>query len=291
MKTMKTKKLLLFLTVIFSVFILISSCQETGKNYQKNSYLAGDMLSNYIIQTYYQAHNKLNYSNSYRQELAYILKGEIIDSVEVSNSNLVENFEVKINLFSAYRELMIEMQTKKNASNEDIVTEINTVLNFVDSLNDSTYSPKIKEIRDYISSYKYDLNSAVFEITDLVFKIWENDVISWINKLNKSYNLYAKTVDSIPTDIFDEDKLQKYVYEPYKDKQTLVNIYKLNMKQDAYEQKSIFLDKATNLKAIFSRLRNVFLNIYTEETTGDTDFYLIEHILSELKNYDKNTKK
>lgn len=285
---MKTKTIFLSLIALLSVTLFLSSCEEGGNDVKTNSYVAGDMISEDIINVYISANDELNYTSAYQQDLAQILTGDYNGDLNFTPLSLVEDFDIKINLFSAYRDFMIKMQAQKLMQNEGIESSILSVLDYIDTLNSDEYTDKSNEIRNYISGYKYDLQVAVYELSNLVFEIFDADVLFWISELNKAYIFYSTTVDSIPDDVFDEDKLEKYVYEPYSDKQTLVNIYKLNMKQDAYERKTVFIDKATRIKTTFSRLRTVYLNIANNGDNNDVDYYLIEQILNELKNFDTN---
>lgn len=285
---MKTKLFIITLSAILAFSVFFSSCEAPKNKVETNSYVAGGMISELILGVYLQANNDLNYASAYQQDLAQILSGDYNNNIDIKPLSLVDNFDTKINLFSAYRDFMIKMQEQNLMPDQSVESSILAVLDYVDSLNMDEYTQKSHEIRDYIAGYKYDINTANYEISNIVFDIFDTDVLFWISELNKAYITYAATVDSIPVDVFDQDKLEKFVYEPYKDKQTLVNVYKLNMKQDAYERKTIFIDKATRIKTTFSRLRTVYLNIANNDDNDDIDYYLIEQILNELKNYNTN---
>lgn len=282
---MKTKTFIITLSAIVAFSFIFSSCESTQNDVETNSYVAGDMISEAIIGIYLQANNDLNYASTYQQDLAQILTGDYNNRIDIQPLYLVDNFETKVNLFSAYRDFMIKMQEQKLLPDQSVESSILAVLDYIDSLKVEDYTQKSYEIRNYIAGYKFDINIASYEISNIVFNIFDTDVLYWISVLNKTYNIYSTTVDSIPVDVFDIDKLEKYVYEPYKDKQTLVDVYKLNMKQEAYERKTIFIDKATRIKTTFSRLRTVYLNIANNGDNDDVDYYLIEQILNELNNF------
>jgi len=285
---MKTKTFLLTIVSIIAFSFFFSSCEAPENDVQTNSFVAGYMISEDIIGLYIQANNELNYTNVYQQDLALILTGNYNVGLNIHPADLVSDFETKLNLFSAYRDFMIKMQANRLMDDQNVQNSILIVLDYIDSLNVADYTDKTNEIRNYIAGYKYNLNTASYEVSNIIFDIFDADVLFWITELNKAYIKYSITVDSIPVDVFDQDKLEKYVYEPYSDKQTLVNVYKLNMKQEAYKQKTIFIDRATRIKTTFSRLRTVYLNIANNNDNNDVDYYLVEQILNELKNFDTN---
>ncbi len=287
---MKTNFLLTSVLSIVAFVFLFSSCETPENNVPTNSYIAADMLSDNIINAYIQANDELNFTNSYKQNLAQILTGQSINEIFIEPNNLVDNFELKINIFSAYRDYIYEIRTTNIIDNQEIDKKILVIIDYIDSLQNPEYSDKAADIRDYVSAYKFDKNIANYELTNLLFKIWDTDVISWVSTLNNAYDLYSETVDSISEDVFDQDKLEKFVYEPYKDKATLVNVYKLNMKQEAFEQKSNFISQTTELKSIFSSLRNIFLDISNNKDNKDLDSYLVDQIMNQLKNYNENSQ-
>lgn len=288
---MKTKINTLIILSIIIGSITLNSCENTKTDYKKQIYTAADFLSQKIIDTYLHANYKINYKNSYQQELANILKGEKTNDNQTPSIQPIHKFNYKLNLFTAYRELMFELQNNKNPNNQTVREKINTVLNFSDSLNNQKNTAKSNEIRKYISAHRFDINIAIYETTNIIFQTYKKDVNQWTATLKEKYTQYSKTVNQIPEDIFDHEKLEKFIYEPYKNKTTLTNIYKLNMKQNFYEQNTKFINNAIAIKNTFNSLRKALQN--TTNNQSELNNYLIEQIINEIKTYNsqKQTQK
>lgn len=287
---MKTK---LLITITFSLILssfLFSSCETSEPDERNEAYQSGEILAKNIIKYYFIASEKIYFANNYQLELASILSENADDTVEhnVEPFVLVENVDMKINIFSEYISFLQELQKGNDFSKQNLEIKMYSLLNVLDSSN-LTYADTIQQIKNYIGADKYNLDVAVSEISIIVYNIWQDDVNDWIVKLSKAYNNYSKMIDNIPTDVFDEDKLAKYVYEPYQGKETLIKIYKLNMKQDAYKQKTMFIEKTSTLMTIFLDLKGLYFNLsqnYIDPTTITWDN---EHIENSLKTFENNS--
>ncbi len=282
---MKTK----FLTPTFLIFLLailiFSSCDNNTTDQKQIAYRSGEILGQSIIKYYFIANEEIEYSNSYKMELASILSAEEEYLYPEKTFTLIENTDKKIKVFTEYVALLQELQKKESFNNNGIKLKIFTLLNELDGVYSSGDS--LQMIKDYISAGKYDTDIAVAGVTEIMLKIWTKDVLECDSKLNDLYQEYATMTDQIPDDVFDESKLEKYVYEPYKEKTTLIKVYKLNLKQELHEQKSIFLNRIILLNNIFSELNGVYLKI-SQNIDDEHVKWANEQIYNSLKAFEEN---
>ncbi|MBN2893178.1 MAG: hypothetical protein JXL97_15010 [Bacteroidales bacterium] len=284
---MKTKLIIPTIFIFTLAMFLLSSCGTQQTQDEKQiAYKSGEMLAKNIIEYYFIAHEEIHYANSYQLELASLLSTDENDTIVEEPFVLVNNVEIKVKLFTEYISLLQELQKKESIRSQSIDFKMFSLLNLLDS-SKLCSADSIEMITDYISANQYNQELAVSGITELMFNIWNTDVIEWNRKLSKAYNNYAQMIDNIPTDVFDEDKLEKYVYEPYEGKATLVKIYKLNMKQEAYEQKSVFIDRTTFLMKTFLDLNGVYFRL---AQGNDMEYvsWANEQIYNSLKTFEQN---
>lgn len=285
---MKTKHLVLYLIIMVISASIFQSCKPQKQDNKQKAYMSGELLSENIIKYYFIASEQLNFTNSYQLELANLLSNEMQTSY--NNFGSLENdLDTKVKIFSQYSAVMQEMQINNGISNDNFKLKMFSLLNVID-LSGLSSADTVDMIRQYISAGKYDKNVAVVEISNLVFGIWQQDVLSWHNKLNTLYSEYSAMIDDIPADIFDEEKLEKFVYEPYQGKETLVKIYKLNMKQEVYEANSIFMEQTAfllrismSVKAVYTQLTQKFRDEQHINSSNEQNY-------NTLKSFDLNNE-
>ncbi len=278
---MRTYKILLIIISVVFTFSL-SSCVPNASNDEQKVYLSGEMLAKNIIEYYFIAADEITNSNNYQLELAGILSDT---KPFIDEKTIIEDAGARIELFSEYIAVLEEMQ-KPAGIDKNPKQKIFSLLQTLESQNICS-EDTIKLLRDYISANQFDINIAVFEATSIMYNVWQNDVLNWKDILNYSYETYAKMVDNIPSEVFDEEKLIKFVYEPYKGKQTLVNVYKLNMKQEAFEKKSEFLNETIFLMNIFLDLKTLYFQYSNQSTDKDYVELTNTNIYNTLVSFEK----
>lgn len=271
----------------FSLVVLFSfvACTTSDVDETKLAYQSGEILSKNIIKYYFIASDEMDYTNNYQLELAGLLSANE-DSIEIEHLTLVEDADEKIKIFTEYISLLQELQ-KDDQANKNVNLKMFSLLNVLDSTKLCSVDT-LTMIKEYISANQYSEEVAVNEITTVIYKIWQEDVFSWQAKLNKAYNNYANLIDNIPAEVFDEDKLEKFVYEPYEGKETLVKIYKLNMKQEAYESKSVFLDRTIFLMETFLDLSGIYFQLSQSNPDAEYVDWVNEQVYNSLKTFEQN---
>jgi hypothetical protein len=284
---MKTKIVITsFFLAVFVIFF--SACEPVSKSNKNLAYKSSEILTRNIINQYFYANQSMNFSSSFQQDLAEILAGTDYDSTSFENINLISFFDEKINIFSEYFDLMLYLQKEEGIEQATIQIKIISLMNTIDSCNGIVDIEKTQKIRDYVSAVQFNEDQAILECSDIIIDIWAKDITNWITILNTSYNKYALTIDQIPTSVFDEVKLEKYVYEPYTGKETLVKVYKLKMKQEMYELKTKFIDKSTRLMSISNELKSVFAEFANSKSNSEYTNYANERIYNSIKAYESN---
>ena len=272
-------------SIFVLVLIIFSACSEATQNNSAVVYKNGEMLTNNIVKTYFYASEEINFDLNAKQELADLLLNNS-NQADIEKILLVENYSQKIEIFAYYSKILKTFESGK--INIDVTKEFNSLLNEVDSLNNSEFSRISEEIRNYTYSVNFNNQIGLYEITNLLYSIWLKDVLKWQETLNESYTKYAKTIDNIPESVFDESKLEKFVYEPYRGKQNLVKVYKLKIKQEAFEMKNNFNKKTTTLVSAFD-LYTQIINELTQKNPDNNFIYLShEKILNQLNNIDNS---
>ncbi len=285
---MKTKYKLF--SILFSAIFVFSltACAPNAGNDEQKIYISGEILAKNIIEYYFVASEQISYANSYQMELANLLASQDVDSEAFRSFSLMDNAEDRIKLFSEYIAVLEEMQ-KPEGPDKNPKQKIFNLLKILENQNICS-EDTLKLLKDYIAANQFDMSVAVYETTSLMFGVWENDVLAWQKMLNKSYDEYVALVEQIPVDVFDEAKLTKFVYEPYKGKQTLVNIYKLNMKKEAFEQKANFLNKTVFLLNTFLDLKTLYFQFSNQNTDEGYLELSNTQIYNTLINFEENNK-
>ncbi|MEA3451781.1 MAG: hypothetical protein U9Q83_07740, partial [Bacteroidota bacterium] len=189
---MKNTKNFSIVSIFIFVIIIFSSCSEPTQNNSAVVYKNGEMLTNNIIKTYFNASEEIKFKLNAKQELANLLSN---NSNQVDNNEiiLVENYSQKVEIFAYYSKILKTFESENK--NIDVTKEFNGLLNEIDSLNNAEFSKISNEIRNYTYSVNFDNQIGLFEITNLLNTIWLSDVLKWNETLNKSYDIYAETVD------------------------------------------------------------------------------------------------
>lgn len=277
----KTKYSSIIVAVIVAITML-TACEPSNNDNTPLFYKDGEMIANNIINTYYLASEKLNFEINSQQNLVNVLASRPQNSKII---NLVDNYNLKVQIFALYSGILKEFE--QNNVNENIKVGFINLLNSVDSLNTANLMNKTELLRNYVLAANFDAKVALYETTNLMNKLWLNDVLFWKSTLENEYIQYAKVVDQIPETAFDEAKLEKFVYAPYSGKGNLVNVYKLNLKQDAFEINNAFNNRANILLSAFDSYSQIIGEL--NQAKPNLDFISLNHekILAQLNTIDK----
>ena len=252
-------KIIQKILVLFSVILLAYSCEAPQDNGLEDAVKNGRGLVTEIFKIYYQAQTEINYSVSKKQNLALILTGESIDNMG-KPLVLVDNYEVKQNILSTYDNILANYF---EMSDDELKSEILHLINQFDSLNvkNEDLTTDLEKMKKYAGSVNFTREKAIYGLSDLIYRMYFADVLVWQHKLDSAYDDFSEKLNQIPDDVFDQTKLEKFVYEPYKGKHNLVKIYKMNLKEEAYEEKTKFTDKANKILLLYQDYEKVLQEI------------------------------
>ena len=279
------KKRQLTITLILLSFIVLSftSCLQKQRKLKTETYIAGAEVIDRMIYMY-QDIEEANFTRQYQSELISILTAE--DTISIYNNfqnNFTEDLDKKLAAFRAlkkvYQTYNLLSDKNFNLKNSKLTHFITIACQSVDSL---TYDEEILaqsiEIQEYVNSTKIDQSLVIYKLTGIYVKLWEKDAKNWEQILDKAYLDYSTGLEQVPVNAFDEEKLTKFVYKPYKGKNTLVKIYKLNLKEEAYKQKTETVNKIDNLSLLFEKINSINLE-YTKKIPEEGDIeYKIDKI-------------
>jgi len=282
---MNKKNLTIGISILFIFIIGLNSCSKDEKNLKRDTYIVGAEIVDNMIKNY-QEIEEGNFISKYQDELISILTStdSVVSLYDFSNTVFTADMKQKINAFRAlkkvYNTCNLLSDKNFNLQNTDLSNFVTIACNSLDSLelSDETII-KVDEIRNYVMASKFSQELAVYELTLVYQEVWNTDSENWIEILNSSYDKYSAGLESVPMEVFNQDKLEKFVYEPYQGKEMLVKIYKLNLKDEAYKQINETTEKISFLTDAMEDM--TFIN--TEFTKEIPANQAIEYKLDNLK--------
>jgi hypothetical protein len=272
-----------FLFLIITVFFVISSCVQNKRNLKSETYKAGIEIIDQIISTYRQM-SDVSYTSKYNQQLVSILTD--IEYINKDGISFVSDAMEKIIAFETLKKVYMkyDLISDKNFTPKTAGID-QAVLSSCDALDSLAVSDEISTqlaiITDYILASSYDENLVLQGLTEQYLIMWQKDVAYWQLLLSKAYTDYSEGIDNIPYEKFDEEKLSKFVYEPYSGKEVMVNIYKLSLKDEAFKDKETISSKLNDLSW---GLENINL-INSEYSKKVQDAVYIEVTIDKVKAY------
>ncbi len=104
-----------------------------------------------------------------------------------------------------------------------------SIVEAFENMKDTAAYKKVSLLLPIIKSSRYNENLVAGCLANGLGEMWNRDVDSWHVAVNESFVDFQNFVSAIPDNAFNEDKLLKYVYQPYEGKHNLSEIYKLNL--------------------------------------------------------------
>lgn len=292
---MKLIKTLIISAALMGSAAAIQSCNNAP--YQKTNVknrMAGvtiQALNN--MSTIYSEIEEVAIKNEFDNALAAVLSNQYPDYNPVAATN--EELRQKIDIFNLYR-IAVHEYTKLTSA-ESTLKSLAPFSNACASItakfrsaNDSSLHEKAVVINSYITSQRYNTDKVMNILINMLDDIWQKDSKNWNNLLNESFANYQTSIYNIPEESFNEEKLSKYVYQPYEGKTALVEAYKLNLIKERYDYVRGFVNSQDNITTALKYLceiSNALLKARDIEEI-DNDISKAEAALSAC-DYGKNT--
>ena len=240
--------------ILISITVILSSCSSNNK--KENEIIltnTGIELCNSAISTS-QMLNKAVNEQSYDSEYVKILTDNSPETYimqDLSVINLKDNDNLKnLNAFKSLLKVYIaynQHQDKNFSINKsNIKSKLNAACNSLDSINLSEINiDRLLRLKKQVHSNRFDIDYAVFELTDLYSDLWEDEAQKWYLFLENSYQEYKTGVKKIANSKFNINEIAKRLDEPYNNSAVQINLYKLQLIKDK-ENKKIKIEEEIN---------------------------------------------
>ena len=263
---MKRAKILIYSVAAFVAALFVQSCSDsslsdtfTTSKSKLETTLAEKTSSviDAVIQAYQEVDN-LAFDSEFENAVSGILANSDIDYPQVGLVN--DSMMVKLQLLYLYKQVASEYAVLADngfTGKQDAFSKCcNNITSYYSTLGDSVALQTVKVVKSHINSKRYS-ESAVMSCLFLALEeIWSDDIKTWSANLNQSFLDYQNTLASIPESSFNEEKLSKYVFQPYEGKHNLVEAYKLNLLKERRNQLLTFLNKTSNITSALQCLHS-----------------------------------
>lgn len=277
---------------ILLVSILAISCKNSEISNTDKAISNTQHLVPLISDFYTKAQKYTNLNEQKTIELKSVL---INQNIEISKKPIIfiQNFNKKQNILSIFYDITSNIN---KFSNQDLIQKLILLTKAVDQadFNNSEITDKNDKIKEYVKSKELKKINAMYLIFDLLATIYFDETHVWADVLDSSYNHFAKEIDNIPDDNFDTVKLNKIIKLEHKNNDNAINLYKKELKRNAYMKKIFFLNKAFQLYNISKDITDVF-NELSKGTTNQAEItakntrILLQ--LNIIENFDKTQNK
>jgi len=276
-----TIQIVLILTVLFS----LNSCNNDKRNLKSETYKVSIKLVEKMSETYNMM-NDISFTTKYNKEIISILNTKSNNSETTESLEYTGNTQTKLLALAALKKVYLRYDSSTDKTfklaDSDLNITIENACNLLKELNISEdVNLNIEKILKFIESNSFDENIVIQLLTEQYIEMWATDTQIWQLLMNKNYKEFSNGIDSISNEVFNEEKLTKFVYEPYQGKDILVNIYKLNLKDEAYKDKTNIIK---NLNDIIWGL-DIINQINSEYIKHEPDLKFVEKNVDGLNDY------
>lgn len=249
---MKHIKSLILTATVIVLSAGIQSCSNAPyqKNNVKNRMASVTTLAINNMADIYADIEEVSIKNDFDNALASVLSHQEVSYNPIAATN--DELREKIDIFNLYRIALHEYTklTSAEATLKSLAPFSNACASITAkfrSASDSTLHSKAVVINSYITSQRYNTDIVMNILINMLDDIWQRDSKDWNNRLNESFANYQLAINNIPEESFNEDKLTKYVYQPYEGKTALVEAYKLNLIKERYDYIRGFVNRQDNI--------------------------------------------
>ncbi|MBR6176546.1 MAG: hypothetical protein IKQ70_01520 [Bacteroidales bacterium] len=199
-------------------------------------------------------------TNEFDNALAGVLSNQELNYNPIAATN--ETLREKITIFNLYRIAVHEYSklTSAESNLKSLAPFSNACSSITKKFSNSQDTVLVNianSINSYISSQRFNIDQVMKLLINSLDIIWQNDTKNWNNLLNESFTSYQDAINNIPEESFNEEKLAKYVYQPYEGKTALVQAYKLNLIKERYDYIRGFVNSQDNITIALKHLCEV----------------------------------
>lgn len=254
---MKDTKFYIMLVLVVAFSVVLQGCGTsigesltlTKSKIESRLALQGELLMDNMIDSYKELQD-IKFDGEFSASLAGVLSES---GTQYEPKQLVDSLtRKKLQVLYLYKQALHEYAlladdgfTGKQAA---FARCGQSIVEAFQDLNDQDALAEVKQIETHVKSNRYNENLVAGYLSSGLGVMWNRDVAEWHKSVNASFVEYQNSVASIPDNAFNEDKLLKYVYQPYEGKHNLVEVYKLNLikgRRDVLNAFEIRIDNIT----------------------------------------------
>ncbi len=281
--------------ILYFIVILLTGtgCQEDIiKNRQKDTAITGQIVTEALSDLYLSLQS-LDYFYTYNQEYLNILinnndsvKNLFSENIKPKNDDIEDYYALSKMMNRTYKAYELLTDVKIGLRSSGIQKRI---IKFCEKLDTYEFNNEqkltIKDIKDAASAHKFDRKTVMFNLYSLFYELISNDIQNEIITIKKSFKAYDKGLKLIPNHIFDPAKVEQLVSEPFSDRNVLIKLYKLQLRDEAYKMRQDLIDRLNTLDKALGKLNSVHAefakqkkdNSYIDKTLSDlNDMFIIE---------------
>ncbi len=254
---MKRAKTLIYTVAAFLAALMLQSCSDTTltesitlstSKLESTLGQKTEVVIDAMIKSYKDIDN-LTFENDYDNAISSMLANTDSELAPISIEN--DSMNIKLQLLFLYKQAIHEYALLADAGftgQQNAFSKCcsNIQTNYSE-LGDTLAIKTAKTINSHLKSNRYDENQVTSILLKALLGVWENDVKSWNTSLSQSFIDYQNNLSMIPESSFSEEKLAKYVYQPYEGKHNLVEAYKLNLLKERRAKITQFIDNENNI--------------------------------------------
>jgi hypothetical protein len=221
-------------------------------------------------QSIFQFRHKADYLNVLTGNTAFPRKTFGVQSNNVLN-RIKENqklIAVYSNLYNAYYK-MLALNMDKTTSGMQIAAQA-----CVDQLKKTDTTPAEKEntakLEESTAAYQMSTNELMYGLNERFTETLTADLGDIRTFIDQFYQKYSDGLNKVPTYKFDTLKVEQLVDEPYRDKQVLIKLYKLQLAEEARAQVGILSNRAKLISDLLKEL-NMMHAEFIKRNRSDKD--------------------
>ena len=256
-------KAIKYLSVIFLIStILLSSCNNDKiKNRQRDVANSGKEITLMLNDLYKSLKNLNRFYEHSNEYLEILVKTDSLGNkpdVTFETSGIKDYSDLSLLMSRVYKAYGLLSNIKIGVERSQIRESVNNICDKFAVFNLSDEEKfKIDELRKAVNSQKINRKGLIYDINTLFTKIIDKDLSDKIEQLDETFNAYVKGIKSIPNKVFDAQKLESLVSQPYKGDDVIVNLYKLQLTDEAYAKKDGIQNRIQTLQMALDKLNTI----------------------------------
>jgi len=278
----------------FLVIVLLSSCASTKIiELGSKATIKGTEVSEKALDIFTLLSQQANIDKS-QQDKIKVLTNPDPATMRLPDTK-VQDFSKEIaprvkayqSLLSTYKAFTLLTDSKYGDKIQESVSALQESYNLIKNLPNlpTTVSTKLpgvsKIITQAIQAKKIKVhNQILFSLTQLYITLWDEDQKIWNDYIDRIYNDYAQSLNSVSSKRYNAKKISENSNEPYSDESTVILIYRLDKRDKIIKQKNEIKNQFNDFGKALKELNQVHGEI-SKSKTNVTD---VINMLSSIEN-------